>query len=389
MRIAVIGGGPAGLYFSSLWKKRHPTDEVRLYEQNPADATWGFGVVFSDRALEFLREDDPETCDLISKHMETWQDMTLVHRGESVTIDGVGFSAIGRLQLLQLLQQGAIAAGAELNFDRAIGSLGELGNVELIVAADGLNSLVRRAFEGDFATSLSYMDNKFIWYGATKSFATLTQTFVETEHGAFNAHHYRYGPAMSTFIIECNRSTWERTGFAGMSPDETQSYCAHVFDKTLDGHSLVSNKSVWRNFPRLWNDRWSYQNMVLVGDSLHTAHFSIGSGTRLALEDVIALVKALETKPRDLRAGLQSYEATRRPIVEKIAAAANASAQWYTTFADHMQLSPLEFAYSYITRSGRINDDRLRIIAPRFMESYDARCTHQVPAMECRNVHAS
>jgi 2-polyprenyl-6-methoxyphenol hydroxylase-like FAD-dependent oxidoreductase len=158
MRIAVIGGGPAGLYFSSLWKKRHPTDEVRLYEQNPADATWGFGVVFSDRALEFLREDDPETCDLISKHMETWQDMTLVHRGESVTIDGVGFSAIGRLQLLQLLQQGAIAAGAELNFDRAIGSLGELGNVELIVAADGLNSLVRRAFEGHFATSLSYMD---------------------------------------------------------------------------------------------------------------------------------------------------------------------------------------------------------------------------------------
>jgi 2-polyprenyl-6-methoxyphenol hydroxylase-like FAD-dependent oxidoreductase len=389
MRIAVIGGGPAGLYFSSLWKKRHPKDEVRLYEQNPANATWGFGVVFSDRALEFLRDDDPETCDLISAHTEMWLDMTLVHRGESVTIDGVGFSAIGRLHLLQLLQQRAILAGAELNFDHPIGSLDELRNADLIIAADGLNSLVRRSFEGDFATSQSYMDNKFIWYGTTKPFKTLTQTFVETEHGAFNAHHYRYAPAMSTFIIECNRSTWERTGFATMGPHETQNYCEKVFNKTLDGHSLVSNKSLWRIFPKLWNERWSYQNMVLVGDALHTAHFSIGSGTRLALEDVIALVKSLESEPDDLRTGLQRYEAVRRPIVEKITTAANASARWYTTFADHMQLSPLDFAYSYITRSGRISNDRLRMISPKFMASYDACRTDQQRATESRNVYAN
>jgi 2-polyprenyl-6-methoxyphenol hydroxylase-like FAD-dependent oxidoreductase len=321
--------------------------------------------------------------------METWQDMTLVHRGKSVTIDGVGFSAIGRLHLLQLLQQRALSAGAELYFDRTIGSLDELRDADLIVAADGLNSLVRRSFEGDFATSLSYMDNKFIWYGTTKPFETLTQTFVETEHGAFNAHHYRYAPAMSTFIIECNRSTWERTGLATMNPGQTQSCCEKVFSQTLDGHSLVSNKSVWRKFTRLWNDRWSYQNMVLVGDALHTAHFSIGSGTRLALEDVIALVKSLESEPDDLRAGMQRYEAVRRPIVEKITTAANASAQWYTTFADHMQLSPLDFAYSYITRSGRISNDRLRMISPKFMASYDACRADQQVGTESRNVHAS
>jgi 2-polyprenyl-6-methoxyphenol hydroxylase-like FAD-dependent oxidoreductase len=384
MRIAVVGAGPGGLYFSARWKRRHPQDEVRVYEQNPADATFGFGVVFSDRALAFLREDDPQICQLITSCMETWQDMTLVHRGESITLDGVGFSAIGRLQLLQILQQTAAAAGAELFFDRPIGSLNELAGADLIVGADGINSLVRRSFAADFATSLSYMDNKFIWYGTTKPFETLTQTFVETEHGAFNAHHYRYAPAMSTFIIECNRSTWDRTGFAAMRPEATKSYCETIFARALAGRALVSNKSVWRNFPRLWNDRWFHQNVVLVGDALHTAHFSIGSGTRLALEDVIALVGALESAPHDLRAALHAYEANRRPIVEKITTAANASAQWYTTFADHMQLSPLDFAYSYITRSGRINDDRLRAIAPKFMAYYQANRSTQPTLMANR-----
>lgn len=174
MRIAVIGGGPAGLYFAALWRKRHPDDEVRVLEQNPADATFGFGVVFSDRALEFLRDDDPETCDLITSQMEMWHDITLVHRGEAVTIDGVGFSSIGRLHLLRVLQQRAQSAGAVLHFERAITSLHELGEFDLIVAADGLNSVARRTHEGDFATSLSYLDSKFIWYGTTKLFSTLT-----------------------------------------------------------------------------------------------------------------------------------------------------------------------------------------------------------------------
>jgi 2-polyprenyl-6-methoxyphenol hydroxylase-like FAD-dependent oxidoreductase len=371
MRIAVLGGGPAGLYFASLWKQRHPGDVVRLHEQNPADATWGFGVVFSERALEFLRGEDPETYELVNPHLETWHDITLAHRGEEVRIDGVGFSAIGRLALLQLLQQRARGSGAELLFDRPVRALDELGDVDLVVAADGVNSLARRSFEGDFGTSLSYLENKFVWYGTTKPFDTLTQTFVETAQGTFNAHHYRYAPGMSTFIIECDRATWLRAGFATMPAEEARAVCETAFAGTLVGHPLISNRSVWRNFPLLRNERWWFRNMVLVGDALHTAHFSIGSGTRLALEDVIALVRALEDEPGDLGAALQLYEATRRPVVEKLVAAATASARWYEGFPEHMRLDPLDFAYSYITRSGRVSDARLRDAAPGFMARYE------------------
>ncbi len=372
MRIAVLGGGPAGLYFSTLWKQRHPGDEVRVYEQNPADATFGFGVVFSERALEFLREDDPETHDLITPAMEAWEDMTLIHRGETVTIDGVGFSSIGRLKLLQLLQERALAVGAEIRFEHLVHSVDALDGADLIIAADGVNSLVRRSFEGDFASSLSYLGNKFAWYGVEKPFDTLTQTFVETEYGPFNAHHYRYTPQMSTFLVECGRETWLRAGFATMSEAESCKLCAEIFADTLDGKPLIANKSNWRNFPLLWNDRWSHLNMVLVGDALHTAHYSIGSGTRLAMEDVIALVEALEAEPNDIAAGLALYESERRPIVEKLVAAATTSARWYEDFAVHMELAPLDFAFSYITRSGRVDENRLRQLAPRFMAAYDA-----------------
>jgi len=372
MKVAVVGGGPAGLYFATLWRKRHPDAQVRVYDQNPSDATWGFGVVFSDRALEFLRADDPETHDLITPEMETWQDMTLVHRGETVTIDGVGFSSIGRLKLLQLLQERARDVGAELIFDTVVPSVAELGDADLILAADGVNSVVRRGYEGDFGMSLSYLPNKFAWYGVEKPFDTLTQTFIETEYGPFNAHHYRYAPNMSTFLVECGRETWLRAGFATMSEEDSAVKCAALFAETLDGKPLINNKSAWRNFPVLWNDRWSHLNMVLVGDALHTAHFSIGSGTRLAMEDVIALVEALDAEPNDLRAGLERYEAERRPIVEKLVTAATTSARWYLDFEDHMKLAPLDFAYAYITRSGRIDDERLRKLAPKFMERYDA-----------------
>lgn len=372
MRIAVLGGGPAGLYFSYLWKRRHPGDAVVVFEQNPADATFGFGVVFSERALDFLRADDPETADLITPHMEAWSDITLVHRGERVTIDGVGFSAIGRLELLLLLQRQARAVGAELRYDTVVRSLDELGEADLIVAADGVNSLVRRSFEGDFGSSLSYLDNKFAWFGTTKRFDTLTQTFVETELGTFNAHHYRYAPATSTFIVECDRATWVRAGFDRMAPEAARAVCERVFAEALEGHPLVANRSLWRNFPWIWNERWSFRNMVLVGDALRTAHFSIGSGTRLALEDVIALAKALDEAKSDIPAALASYETTRRPAVEKLVAASRTSAAWYERFPEHMRLAPLDFAMSYITRSGRLDDERLRAMSPRFMARYEA-----------------
>ncbi len=382
MRIAVLGGGPAGLYFSYLWKRRHPDADVALFEQNPADATWGFGVVFSDRAMDFIGDDDPETAAAITARMETWSDLALVHRGDAVAIDGVVFSSIGRLELLRLLQQRARDVGVRLHFDTRVASIDQLGDCDLIVGADGINSLVRRSFEGDFGTSSSYLDTKFAWFGTSKRFETLTQTFVETEYGAFNAHHYRYSPTMSTFIVECDRSTWLQASLDRLPPDESEALCQRAFAKTLDGHPLVSDKSTWRNFPWLWNDRWSMHNMVLVGDALHTAHYSIGSGTRLAMEDVIALAKALDKHPESLDGALQCYEAERRPIVEKFFKASKTSAAWYRDFANHMRLSPLDFAHSYITRSGRIDDVRLREMAPRFMARY-ADSRSPAPASRC------
>ncbi|MGD0316135.1 MAG: FAD-dependent monooxygenase [Xanthobacteraceae bacterium] len=378
MRIAVLGGGPAGLYFSYLWKKRHPQSRIELYEQNPADATWGFGVVFSERALEFLRADDPDTADFIAPYMETWRNMMLDLKGEQVVLDGVGFAAIGRLKLLQLLQQLARSVGVELTFGKLVESLAEVGEADLVVGADGLNSVVRRAFEGDFKTSLSYADNKFAWYGTTTAFDTLSQTFVETDLGTFNAHHYRYAPDASTFLVECDRRTWDRYGFAEKTVEESKAICEKVFARTLDGHPLISDRSVWRNFPWLWNERWHFRNLVLVGDALHTAHFSIGSGTRLAMEDVVSLVKALEAED-DIERGLARYEAERRPIVDTLVEASKTSAEWYEHFPAHMALAPLDFAYSYITRSGRIDPARLREMSPGFMARYDA--AHPSPSV--------
>ena len=371
MRVAVIGGGPGGLYFAYLWKKRHPDAHVDLFEQNAAGATWGFGVVFSEQALEFLRADDPETVDAIAPRMQSWKNITLYLRGESAEIDGVGFSSIGRLDLLGVLQQRVGAAGVTPRYDTLVQSIDELKGYDLIVAADGLNSLVRRSFEGDFGTSVSYSANKFAWYGTSKRFETLSQSFVETDRGAFNAHHYRYAPDMSTFLVECDRATWQRYGFADKTVEESKTICEQVFANTLGGHPLVSNKSVWRNFPWIWNEHWSFKNMVLIGDALHSAHFSIGSGTRLAIEDVIALVKALEAE-RDLPAALARYEAMRKPVVKKLVTAARASATWYEKFSEHMKLGLMDFAYSYITRSGRIDDARLRAMSPLFMAHYEA-----------------
>jgi len=371
VRIAVIGGGPGGLYFSYLWKRRHPEADIDLFEQNPAGATWGFGVVFSEQALEFLRTDDPDTVDAIAPRMESWNNITLYLRGESVTLDGVGFSSIGRLELLSILQRRLEAVGVSPRYDTTVQSVDQLTGYDLIVAADGLNSLVRRSFEAEFGASVSHSPNKFAWYGTTKRFETLSQTFVSTHLGSFNAHHYRYAPDMSTFLVECDDATWQAYGFADKTVEQSQAICEQVFADTLDGHQLISNKSVWRNFPWIWNERWSHGNRVLIGDALHSAHFSIGSGTRLAIEDAIALTKALEAET-DIAAALARYESERKPIVKKLVTAARTSAGWYEKFPDHMKLDPMDFAYSYITRSGRIDNARLRAMSPQFMARYEA-----------------
>ena len=372
MRIAVIGGGPGGLYFAYLWKRRHPDAVIDLFEQNPEGATWGFGVVFSDQALEFLRADDPDTVDAIAPRMESWRNITLNLRGESVEIDGVGFSSIGRLELLTMLQARVRGAGVIPRYQTQIDSIDRFAGYDLIVAADGLNSMVRRAFERELGASVSHATNKFAWYGTTKTFVTLSQTFVATDLGTFNAHHYRYSPEMSTFLVECDAATWNAYGFEHKSIEESQAICEQVFAATLDGHKLISNKSVWRNFPWVWNERWSHRNIVLIGDALHSAHFSIGSGTRLAIEDAIALTKALEVET-DISTALARYESERKPIVKKLVTAARTSADWYEHFPEHMKLGLMDFAYSYITRSGRIDDARLRAMSPGFMARYESR----------------
>jgi 2-polyprenyl-6-methoxyphenol hydroxylase-like FAD-dependent oxidoreductase len=370
LKIAVVGGGPAGLYFAYLWKRKHLSSQIALFEQNAADATFGFGVVFSDRALDFLRADDPETAEAIMPHMEHWRDMTLVHRGERIVIDGVGFSAIGRLALLELLQRRAASVGIEPDYERRIDSLEGLRGFDLVVAADGVNSALRDAHP-EFETTTDLFRNKFIWFGTTKTFPTLTQTFIKCEYGTFNAHHYRYAKDRSTFIVECDPKTFTRAGFVDLTPEQSREVCERLFAETLEGHGLISNKSVWRDFPWIWNGHWSHENVVLVGDALHTAHFSIGSGTRLALEDSIALVKALEAET-GVSAALARYEAERKPVVEKIVKASRTSAAWYENFPEHMKLAPLDFAMGYITRSGRVDDARLRGMSPKFMERYEA-----------------
>ena len=370
MRITILGAGPAGLYLAYLIKRRRPDTTVTVIEQNPADATFGFGVVFSDRALEFLREDDEATYSAITPHMESWNDITIAHRGERVTIDGVGFSAIGRLKLLQLLQARARSVGVEPVYRRTVKSLDELGDADLVVGTDGVNSLVRRGNEERFGASVRFLSNRFAWFGTGRRFETLTQTFVETDAGSFNAHHYRYAPHLSTFIVEVDGATFARAGFGQMDEEQTRSFCERVFAQALDGNQLISNKSTWRQFPIVHNEHWSVGNCVLVGDALHTAHFSIGSGTRLAMEDAIALDKAL-THSDDIGAALAAYEAARRPILEKLVSGANGSATWYEHFAEHMRLAPVDLAMSYITRSGRIDIDRLRRLSPRFVDQFE------------------
>ena len=378
MRIAVLGAGPAGLLFSLLVKRRHRAWRVEVFEQNPPDATFGFGVVFSRGALGFLERDAPELyCQLLPK-MESWPIQRIVHRGERVDIDGNGFSAIARLRLNQFLIELSLSAGVHIEFGRAVASLDQLANSDIIIAADGANSLARRALEAQFAPQVEWLTNRFAWYGTTQPFECLTLTFRESGDGVFVAHHYRYAPNMSTFIVECDSPTWEKAGFAGMSDEASRAYCERVFAPDLGGQPLVSNKSVWRQYPLLTNRNWvarfSSVPVVLIGDALRTVHFSIGSGTRLAFEDAIALDRAFAGASDDVPRALAVFERSRRPVVEKIVAAANASSYWYEQMAQRMaRFDALGLAYDYMTRSGRMSDARLAGLAPQFMARVAAR----------------
>ena len=370
LRIEVVGGGPAGLWFAFLVKRRRPGWTVRVHEQNPATATYGFGVVLSDGGRERVRSADPDAFDRIARRMERWPDLTVVHRDERVPIDGNGFSSIGRLELLQTLHELCREAGVALRFDAPVASADSIAELrasaDLVVGADGINSRVRAALEAEFRPRTEVLGNRFAWYGTPQVFPTLTLTFRANADGAFVAHHYRYAPDMSTFIIECDAATWDRSGLAHRDDEGARRYCEAVFATDLGGHPLVSNRSEWRRFPVLGTERWRHGNVVLIGDALRSVHFSIGSGTRLAMEDADALAAALDESGGRAAEGIEGFEAARRPVVDKLLAGAAGSWSWYERFADRMHLSAHEFAYDYMTRSGRVSDERLAAIAPRF-----------------------
>lgn len=372
MRIRIIGGGPAGLCFAALMKRDDRAHDVVIYERGPRDATWGFGVVFSDRALEFLRADDEAMYRLLSPHMESWPNLTIVHNDTRIPISGNGFAAIGRLQLLSLLYAHAEELNVCIAFDSPVESLADqrLDGADLIVGANGASSFVRQENEQRLGTTCDWRPNKFIWYGTTQVFDSLSLTFRETEQGVFCAHHYRYSPGMSTFLVEVEAETWKRANFERMSPEDTIHHCERVFAKDLGGHPILSNNSYWRNYPVVWNQRWSFDNVVLVGDALRTAHFSIGSGTRLAMEDAIALWKALREK-RGVPEALVRFQQLRLPPMKKIWDAASVSLRWYERMSEHMKLDPVEFAYSYMTRTGRVTHAEVRRRDPALAESYE------------------
>ena len=371
MKIRIIGGGPAGLYFAALMKRDNPAHDIVIYERNRRDATWGFGVVFSDRALEFLRADDEDLYQYLTPHMETWSNLVIAHNDIKIPVAGNGFAALGRLQMLSLMYAYVERLGVRIEFQTEIQSLDQLSDADLVVGANGAFSWIRTENEAKFGTRCDWRPNKFMWYGTSKAFDSLSLSFRETELGVFCAHHYRYSPAMSTFLVEVQADTWNKAGFEVMSPEDTIAHCEKVFAKDLDGHPLISNNSYWRNFPAIWNQNWSFANVVLLGDALRTAHFSIGSGTRLAMEDSVALFKAFKERGSDVKAALARFQELRQPPMRKIWEAANVSLRWYENMDSLVEtLSPVELAYSYMTRTGRVSHAEVRRRDPVLADAY-------------------
>lgn len=373
MNIKIVGAGPAGLYFAALMKKHDPRHRIDIFERNFRDATWGFGVVFSDRALGFLQSDDEALYEYLMPHLETWSEIAIAHNDTRIDIPGNGFSSIGRLELLTLLYGYVERLGVNIHFNTNITNLAQLGEADLIVGANGAFSWIRSENEEKFGTTVDWRPNRFIWYGTSKAFNSLTLTFRETDVGVFCAHHYRYKPDMSTFLVEVEEGTWGRAGFETMAPEETIRYCERVFTNDLDGYPIISNNSYWRKFPAVWNERWSFENVVLIGDALRTAHFSIGSGTRLAMEDAIALFKAFRECGPDLKRSFSRFQEIRLPAVKKIWDAANVSIRWYEDMNRLVStLTPVELAYDYMTRTGRIDHAEIRRCDPRLAAAYEA-----------------
>jgi anthraniloyl-CoA monooxygenase len=381
MRIAVIGGGPGGLYFTALMKQLDPAHDVTVWERNAADDTFGFGVVFSDETLGGIEHADERIFAWMQCEFARWDDIDVHFRGEVHTSGGHGFAAMSRRRLLQILQERCTELGATLHFNTLAPDVAELaGDYDLVVASDGLNSGVRARYAESFRPSLDPRTCKYMWLGTTKVFDAFKFYVCETPHGIMQIHGYPYDASGSTFIVEMHESVWRRAGFdafadrafvPGESDEKSVELIRDIFADVLDGAEVLTNNSRWINFTTVRNECWRHQNVVLIGDAAHTAHFSIGSGTKLAMEDALALAACLHEQP-DLDRALDEYEAERRPVVLSTQRAAQASLEWFENLDQYVGQHPIQFAFNIMTRSRRVTYDNLRVRDPEFVDQVDA-----------------
>ncbi|HEU4682287.1 MAG TPA: FAD-dependent monooxygenase, partial [Gemmatimonadales bacterium] len=387
MRVAIVGAGPAGLYLAILLKRDDPSHQVTVYERNRVEDTFGFGVVFSDETLENVGEADAETNRAMAAAAARWEDIEIHYRGTVMRSSGHRFSGVERKTLLELLARRARSLGVEAHWQREIRDLSDCGlpAADLIVAADGVTSLIRDRLSDQFQPQVDWRRNRFVWLGSTRPFPAFTFYFKPSPVGLWRTHAYQYAPGRSTFIVEAREETWKASGLGENDEQATVAYLEHLFGDELQGHRLLANRSIWRRFPTIRNARWHSANVVLVGDAAHTAHFSVGSGTKLAMEDAIALAAALKTE-ESIPAALASYEAGRRPQVESLQRAAVASLEWFESAERYHDTGPLQFAFNLLTRSLRITHENLRVRDPALVAQVDGWFAQQAAKQSGRPV---
>lgn len=372
MKVAVVGAGPAGLFFARLLKKAHPDWSVDLFEQGPRGATWGFGVGLGSRVMREIEALDPPVHTAIVDAMDFGSRQLFRLEEEEFTVDyAEPLGAVERLTLLRILGSAAEECGVRIHYGTRQEDGEQLtARYDLVVGADGAGSSLRTQHGAALGTSTYELTNRFAWYGVATALRPMALVFRTAAGGTFVAHYYAYTPTMSTFIAECDEATWQGTGMDRMSDAERKSLIETVFAAELQGHALVENRSIWRRFPVVTNRRWTDGNLALLGDALQSAHFSIGSGTRLAMEDAAALFAAVTHAPSSIGAALQRFEDTRRPARDTFGEAARKSFEWYERVAEHMDQPILDFIHDFLTRTGRIDDERLRTYAPQFLNAY-------------------